>query len=92
MTVTGEGNTNNVVTAKITRLNLSILLLSVPLCNWRSNLVKKFYLDHLILHLELHFLSLAMWGAAVLVEWLSPGHYLYFVLQTLMGYQLLVCV
>ena len=48
----------------------------------------KFYLDHLILHLELHSSSFAMWGAAVLVEWLSPGHYLYLMLQTFMGYQL----
>ena len=46
-----------------------------------------FYLDHLILHLELHCLSFMMWGAAVLVEWLSPGH-LYLMLQTVMGYQL----
>ena len=34
-----------------------------------------FYLDHLILHLELHCSSFAMWGAAVLVEWLCPGQY-----------------
>ena len=31
------------------------------------------YLDHLILHLELHCSSFAMWGADVLVEWLSPS-------------------
>ena len=47
----------------------------------------KFYLDHLILHLELHSSSFAMWGAAVLVEWLSPGHYLYLMLQTMIGYK-----
>ena len=39
------------------------------------------YLDHLILHLELHCLSFAMWGADVLIEWLSPSHYLYLMLQ-----------
>ena len=33
-----------------------------------------------------------MWGAANLVEWLSPGHYLYLMLQTVTGYQLWVCV
>ena len=50
-----------------------------------------FIQGHLILHLELHCLSFVMWGAAVLVEWLSPGHYLYLMLQTVMGYQLKVC-
>ena len=34
-----------------------------------------FYLNHLILHLELHCSSFAMWGAEVLIEWLSPVHY-----------------
>ena len=31
-------------------------------------------------------------GAAVLVEWLCPGHYFYLMLQTMIGYQLQVCV
>ena len=35
-----------------------------------------FLLDHLILHLQLSCLSFEMWVAAVLVEWLSSGHYL----------------
>ena len=42
--------------------------------NW---LFSFFYLDHLILHLELHCSNFAMWRAAVLIEWLSPSHYLY---------------
>ena len=38
-----------------------------------------FLLDHLILHLVLH-LKLRDVGAAILIEWLSPGHYLYLML------------
>ena len=32
--------------------------------------------------------SFAIWGTAFLDKWLSPGHYLYLMLQTLAGYQL----
>ena len=52
------------------------------------SLFKSFFLDHLILHLELDRSSFAMWGATILVEWFIPGHYLYLMLQTVMGYQL----
>ena len=31
-------------------------------------------------------------GATILVEWFIPGHYLYLMMQTLMGYQLYIIV
>ena len=37
------------------------------------------------------FSSFAMWGAIVLVEWFSRGHYLKIMLQTVMRYQLYLC-
>ena len=45
-------------------------------------------MDHLILHLEPHCSSFTVRGAAILIEWLSPGHYLCLMLQTIMGYQI----
>ena len=32
--------------------------------------------------------SFTMWGTTFLIEWLSPGHYLYIMLLTMAGFQL----
>ena len=64
---------NEHYTVSITVWSNFMVLVRPKVCRCHDE--RLFYLDHLILHLELHCSSFAMWGAAVLIEWLSHGQY-----------------